>query len=263
MTQKKETDVMAFENNKVETVAPPKDVSIEQILYVAVQNRDGVNADTLEKLVELKERIEAKEAEKEFNQAMAKFQNECPIIEKKTTAKDERSGKEYFRYAALEDIIDAIKEPLASNGLSYKFDSQLIEGKRIRVDCTVTHEMGHRVTSTFESEIDGTARMNAIQKNGSTITYGRRFSLMMALGLIAKGEDDDGMSAGSIEVQLTEKQQKELEESVAGFPDLLKKLKRAYNISDLKYLPVEKYDECVSRINTYIDSKIAESDKKK
>ena len=58
---------------------------IAQLLQVAIDKNISVEA--MEKLVELHERVSARQAASEFAAAMAEFQAECPSIPKTSTAK--------------------------------------------------------------------------------------------------------------------------------------------------------------------------------
>lgn len=179
-------------------------VSIEQILHTAVQ-KDGFDINALEKLIDLKERIDKSSAERAFNEAMNVFQVLCPVIPRNTEAKDKDNdgvkGKVFFKYASLEDIAPFIKEPLRESGLSYSHKTEYLE-KTVKTTCTITHKLGHSKDFSFESPVDAGARMNNIQRVNSTLTYGKRITLKMGFGLIESGEDDDGNGSENQEGEL-------------------------------------------------------------
>lgn len=65
------------------------------------------------------------------------------------------------------------------------------------VTCTIHHVAGHKRSSEFQATIDRAAKaMNATQQCASALTYGRRYSLCMALGIVTADIDDDGNTAG-------------------------------------------------------------------
>jgi hypothetical protein len=93
----------------------------------------------------------------------------------------------YFnsKYADLASIIDAIKEPLAANGLSF---SQFPDGDGLTT--ILMHETGEFIEAT--SCMQPADRKP--QTIGSYITYLRRYALGSILG-VATEADDDGNTA--------------------------------------------------------------------
>jgi len=233
--------------------------SIETILMAAVEK--GSNVETLERLVALKERYDKQIAERSFNEAMSKFQSSCPVIGKKTEAKDATSGKVYFKYAALEDVIPLIQKPLAESELSYSFDGEFTEDNKVKIICTVKHILGHSRTATFMAPVDpGTQRMNSIQKVNSSVSYGRRISLFMALGLVAAGEDDDGNRGGNEkgdETTISDDQKMELEKLIGSNDEVLyTKTCQFYSIETLADLKESDFQQCKNRIIRYQQKKV-------
>ena len=154
------------------------------------------NLDALERLQAMQERWEDRQAEKALHEALAAFQASVPHIKKERTA-GERAGAGYgYSYAALDDIERAIRPVLAEHGLSYTHDIA-IDGADMTVTCTIFHVDGAKRSSQWVGPASGDGKMNAIQKVGSATTYGRRYSLINALGLTTTDHDDDG--AGSFQ----------------------------------------------------------------
>lgn len=119
---------------------------------------------------------------KNLFKALAKFQQEVPVIHKGT--------KGYgYSYADLPTIFEVINPILKSNGLGF---TQLIDGQSIKT--IVFHiESGE----TLESSTDipqnvSLAKMNEFQVLGSAITYIRRYALSSALGLVTDKDTDAG-----------------------------------------------------------------------
>ena len=91
------------------------------------------------------------------------------------------------RYVTLEDVIEAVTQPLANNGF-------------LLTHLTGSDEFGMYVTTEIISEDDGLTVMRTrvplvlnkqdMQGLGSAITYARRYGIMSLLNLPA--EDDDG-----------------------------------------------------------------------
>ena len=170
-----------------------------QLLRAAVDKNIGVDA--MEKLVALHERMTDRQAASEFAGAMAEFQAECPPINKTSTAKIvTKSGASFgYTYAELDEIAKVVRPILHRHGLSYSWDSDLTDDGRLICKCTARHVNGHSETSTFKCPIDTDARMSEPQKHAAALTYAKRQSLCMVLGLTTTDADNDGAGDRDIE----------------------------------------------------------------
>ena len=126
---------------------------------------------------------------------------------------------------------------------------EYLEGDRVKIVCTITHVLGYSKEFPFVCPVDqGTKRMNNIQKVNSTVTYGKRITLMLGLGLIAEGEDDDG-SAAKDEIVIDEKQKEELEKLIGSEDEALyNKILEFYKIKSLEELPLKVFEQCKKKI---------------
>ena len=117
--------------------------------------------------------------------AIAKFQGQVPVIPKSEQAYG-------YKYAALDTIIEHIRQPLAKNGLSFLH----LVGEGGSVSCMVLHESGEYIQSDYVSlPLDNSnPRTSPIQKMGSAITYAKRYTLSAMLGL-SVDEDTDAAPA--------------------------------------------------------------------
>lgn len=166
--------------------------TVESMIVTAIER--GTAPETLEKLVALAERVKASQAAQAFNAAMAAFRSECPTIGRNREATDpKKDNKVLYRFADLSHITKIIDPVLLKHGLSYKWDSSTDAGQTV-ITCTVRHVDGHSESSRFECKGSGTSIMNAAQVAASATTFGRRYSLLFALGLTIDG-DDDGRNA--------------------------------------------------------------------
>jgi len=259
----------SLQKRKPQAVSVP--VTINQIMLEAVQQKDVT---VLRELLAFQKELDAMEAEKAFNVAMAAFRAECPIVKKKTGgAQNQARTETLWKYADLADIELAIKPHLAKNGLSYTWDSKDIirEDKKPGKEtiCWVSHIMGHKASGTFTSSIDGgTSAMNTIQKEGSTIEYGRRWSLKLALGIVVADEDDDAVSAmdkknGKATKKITKAQVTILEKAIgSGDMRLYEAVTTEYGATSLEEIPADKFNICKERIETYKKKKKALLDDK-
>lgn len=162
-----------------------------QLIQVAVQQ--GFDLDRLQKLIDMQEQWERKQAKKSFLAALSRFQTMVPVLKKSKTAKVQtKSGGSYsYQYADLGTITQSIKGALAECGLSYRWEFAE-DGGKMKVTCHISHIDGHTETATMEAAADNSGAKNDIQQKGSTHTYLQRYTLIGALGLSTADEDDDG-----------------------------------------------------------------------
>lgn len=119
---------------------------------------------------------------KEVIAALVKVQGSLHSIKKDTKAYN-------YYYATLSSIWDVIREPLMENGLLVTQDAlTLPEG--ISVTTRVMHESGQWME--FGPLVVPMGKKDA-HSTGSGITYGRRYALAAALGIVT--DDDDGAAA--------------------------------------------------------------------
>lgn len=94
-----------------------------------------------------------------------------------------------YNYIDLPAILDAIRKPLAENGLSI-IQIPIRDNQSIGVETTITHVSGEWISGKLLLHVpDPTA-----QAAGSAITYARRYAVSAMLGMAAD-DDDDGASS--------------------------------------------------------------------
>jgi hypothetical protein len=141
---------------------------------------------------------------------MAAFQAECPIIEKTSQV---AFGTTHYSYAALDEIVRAVKGLLAKNGFSYTFDTQKTD-KTITTFCKVKHKAGHMEVSQAEIDIDTNSKMNISQKDGAANSYGKRYAFCNAFGILTGDEDTDANTqTGSAPIGAAEPKKAQVEEA--------------------------------------------------
>jgi hypothetical protein len=170
-------------------------VSLNPELLIAKAIEANVPVESLERLLAMRSELKREQAAVAFNHALANFQAEIPPIVKSKTARVQgRNGSFSYNYADIAAIQRAIAPRLKECGLSVTFDTQQ-EGETLHVFCIVHHIDGHAEKTGFPVPIDRAARMNDSQKIGSALTYGRRYALCAALGIVTAEDDDDGQAA--------------------------------------------------------------------
>lgn len=96
------------------------------------------------------------------------------------------AGQKKYSYAELDKCLPDIRALLASKGMLV---TQSLMAPDIMVT-TLFHVSGQWIRS--ECPVTMPVKAGDPQAFGSSITYARRYSLFMALGLVAQNEDNDG-----------------------------------------------------------------------
>jgi len=90
------------------------------------------------------------------------------------------------KYVTLEALMDAVRDPLVSNGLTLTQTFSETDGNKVNLITTLWHVSGEFIESVLSIPLD---KKNA-QAVGSAITYGRRYSLSSLLGIVDTNDDD-------------------------------------------------------------------------
>lgn len=160
------------------------------LIQMAIEK--GAAIETLERLMSLQERWEASKAKKAFNEAMANFQGNCPVIKRKKDGGKTDSGMVAYKYAELGTIVDQVRSLLQKYGLSYSIKTTFAPNK-VTAICIAKHLAGHSEESEVEMPLaTKTKIMNDPQQIGATITYAKRYAFCNAFGIMTEGEDVDG-----------------------------------------------------------------------
>ena len=173
-------------SQKAEIVMLPQ-MNMQELITKAIEQ--GSALEVLDRLCGMRDRLKVEVAREAYFGDLARFQSECPIIKKAKQVKD-KSGKPRYKYAPLEVIVEAVREPLEKHGFSYTIQTEQSEGS-VTATCIAHHAGGHSESSTFTIPIDKDAYMNDAQKTASAMTYAKRYSFCNAFGIMTGDEDDD------------------------------------------------------------------------
>lgn len=102
-------------------------------------------------------------------------------------------GYEY-NYAPLEEIISAIKAPMAKSALAYRQFLASRDGQWV-MRTVIAHRSGEWMGCDYPIFWD---QSRGMQGFASGVTYARRYGLMLALGIAAEDDDDANVADGNI-----------------------------------------------------------------
>lgn len=194
------SEVTKIEGEETTLPADPMVSMIERL----VLNPDA-DLDKLERMLAMKERMDAKNARVSFSRALAAARAEIPPIIKDATVDFKTDkGRTYYRHETLAGIAKVIDPILSQHGISYRFRTDQGQGG-VKVTCIVQHSDGHAEETTLTGAPDHTGNKNGFQAVGSAVTYLQRYTLKAALGLSAELDDDGNAAVASREIRPREK----------------------------------------------------------
>lgn len=152
--------------------------------------QQGATLEQVEKMMDLQERWEKKEAKKAYDVAFASFKAEAvQIVKGRKVTDGPLKGKSY---AELHDVVDAVTPALSKHGLSSSWKITKDEKDWMEVTCYLRHVGGHEESVSMGGPPDTGGAKNAIQARASTKSYLERYTLKGITGLSENGDDNDG-----------------------------------------------------------------------
>lgn len=219
--------------------APVADAFVAMIERAAAN--PAVDVEKLERLLAMRERMEARAAERAFAEAMAEMQPQLPTIS--ADAQIVHNNKIISQYARWEDINEIIRPILARHGFALDFSTASIDGG-IAVTAHLSHRTGYSKSATVPLPIDMSGAKNSIQGIGSSITYGKRYSAGLVLNLTSRAPgdaDDDGKAAG-LGIVITPEQVETLRAEIVETGADLAAFLKYFRVERLEDLPASQFD---------------------
>lgn len=170
-------------------VSDPAATSLLQVIERAARD-PATDIDKMERLLAMQERIVAKNAEAEFNQAMTLAQSEMGRI-----SADATNPQTHSKYASYAKLDAALRPIYTKHGFALSFDEgESPKAEHVRVLCHVSHRAGHTRTYHKDMPADGKGAkggdvMTKTHASGAAQSYGMRY-LLKGIFNVAVGEDD-------------------------------------------------------------------------
>jgi hypothetical protein len=178
----------------------PEAATIFSIIERAARDQ-SVDIDKMERLISMQERMQAKAAELDFDNAMAEAQAAM-----KTVRKDANNPQTRSKYASFAALDKAIRPIYTKHGFSLSFSTaDGAPADCVRIVCKVAHRGGHRERPHLDMPTDGKGAkgadvMTKTHAAGAAMTYGQRYLVKLIFNL-AIAADHDGNDAGGKQQQ--------------------------------------------------------------
>lgn len=167
--------------------------TIENSPLVLIQQalEKGVTGEQLKGLMDFAERLQANQAKAAFAKAFTEFKRNLPLIQK--TAAIKVSGVVRSLYAPLDEVCEKLIPALVGVGITHRWKVRPESDGKTTVICYLKHEMGYEEEgATMTAAPDNSGQKNAIQADGSTVSYLQRYTLLASCGVSVRGVDPDG-----------------------------------------------------------------------
>jgi hypothetical protein len=180
-----------------ETLAISESPGPDPVLRLIQKVIDGgvteTNVAALDKLLGVYERLEAKQAERRFNEAFVALQSELPVIVASTIIPNR--GK----YEKFEDVCRIVSPLLVKHGFTVSFSMEANEN-RILETCHLKHIGGHAQSNSFAVRAGGKSDSDT-QADCKAATTAKRNALLNCLNIVIRqdafNEEQDDTQDGS------------------------------------------------------------------
>jgi hypothetical protein len=212
-----------------------------RLIEMAVQA--NADPDRLEKLINMEERWELRQAAEAYGVALAEFQAECPPIHKGRTVDLGRGSGP--RYAGLDDIMAVAQPLLSKHGLSVSYSADISDGK-LHAVCKVRKGL-HTETNEITLPVPDQMRVNDTQKMGAAFSYAKRYALCAALNITVTDQDVDG--AGLEFEPITDNQAFALDELLSQLDgEAQSGFKKWMGVKEIGDIPASKYKQALAAL---------------
>jgi hypothetical protein len=216
----------------IDQVAQSEATAIMSMIERAARD-PAIDIEKLERLFKLQQDAADRRAKTEYLAAFSELQADLPTATRRGT------GHNNKKYARFEDVVEALREPLAKHGfsLSHRIDTA---NNIIRVTGVLGHKAGHSEQTEITLPPDTSGNKPMTHAIASSISYGKRYVSLTLTGIAT--DDDDDAKAAVAGPTITEDQQIELRDIIeakslneAQFCEYMK-------VEKLSALPVSKFD---------------------
>lgn len=208
---------------------------------------ESVDLSRLERLMEMHERVSARQAKQAYAEALAAMQAEMPLIVERGAIRHGDNKPVIARYALWEDVVQQITPVMRKHGFAITFRIGR-QNERILVTGVLTHRGGHSEETTMDLPVDAGPGRNAVQAIGSSTSYGKRYAAAALLNFVSGMERDDDGAAGGGEAVISDEQYETLRKLIAEHGVKIDQFVRFFRIESVPDLPAARFEEAVRMI---------------
>jgi hypothetical protein len=186
---------VSVQSQSTQLAAQPSESATMLQMIQNMASNPACDMDKLERLMQLKERMDAKTAETEFNEALSRVQGNMGRVSADATNSQTRS-----QYATYGKLDKAVRPIYTAEGFSLSFSTEEASEGMVGMVCYVSHRGGHtrEYRAAVPSDGKGAKGGDVMTKThafGSGTSYGMRYLLKMIFNIAIGEEDDDGNAA--------------------------------------------------------------------
>ena len=222
--------------------------SLLQVISKAAAD-PNVDIEKMERLLEMQERVQARNAEQAFSEAMNKAQSEMRPIAANASNPQTRS-----RYASF-DKLDRVLRPIyTEHGFSLSFDEgEAPRENYVRVLCYVSHVGGHTRTYRRDMPADGKGAkggdvMTKTHAAGAAGSYGARYLLKGIFNVAVGEDDDDGNESAARTNVISDAQWAIITDLIEKTGSDARRFCEAYRIESVRALPATAFNKAKSQL---------------
>lgn len=236
----------------------PASTMIEKVTELILSG--DVDADKMDRLLDVQERMMSKNAEMMFNSAVSSAQGKMPRIIKRKDVKG-KNGQVQYKYAPLEDIMEMLQPVMDEHDLSLRHTTKTTDGGCMLVKTLLMHKFGHSEPTELLLPIDTSGSKNNVQGVGSTLSFGKRYNICSHFNIVFADEDDD---AQMVDKKINKTQLSIITTKLSNLEDpeyVSSKIFKMYKIDSFNQLPITGYDFALATLTKAIreqEKKIAE-----
>lgn len=252
----------AFRKPKGETlpaISQPVSEAAALMEVITKASRDPtVDVEKLERLMAMYERVTAAAAKAAFDAALSEMQPKLPAVDKRGTItindkNDKNKVIQSTPYALFEDINKAVTPIMAEHGFAMSFRTSTAPDGKLIVTAILSHRAGHREETSLPLMHDSTGSKNSVQAVGSSVSYGKRYTMCALLNINTQGEDTDGYH-GSFADVITQAQVNELADIVKQTRANLPKFLAYLGVGALYDIPANRFHEAKTALQSKVKS---------
>lgn len=182
-------------SKEIAVQAPVSDAATVMTIIANAAADPNMDVAKLEKLMDLQERILNRNAAQAFSADFAKMQMDLPEVMENGQIKV--NGDIRSKYGLFEDINNAAKPILQKYGFAISFRIKQ-DGGFIKVTGVLRHRDGHFEETEISLPTDSSGSKNPVQAIGSSVSYGKRYTMCALLNITTRGQDDDGAALTAV-----------------------------------------------------------------